>query len=88
MAADPRQELHELVDQLSQEEAAALLADARRLTGRRRRGHDLPTLHSAPPIASIDELRGEVFPPEERVEEFDAAIRRWREEGSTRRTRA
>ena len=44
-----------------------------------RRGHDLPTLHVAPPIATIDELRGDVFPPEEAVEEFDAAIRRWRE---------
>ena len=85
MATDPKRELHELVDQLSLEDAAALLADARRLAGRLRRGHDLPTLHTAPPIASIDELRGEVFPPEERVEEFDAAIRRWREEGSARR---
>ena len=85
MAADPKQELHELVEQLSDEEAAALLADARRLAGRRRRGHDLPTLHTAPPIASIDELRGAVFPPGEGVEEFDATIRRWREEGSKRR---
>ncbi len=85
MATDPKRELHELVDQLSLEDAVALLADARCLAGRRRRGHDLPTLHTAPPIASIDELRGEVFPPEERVEEFDAAIRRWREEGSARR---
>jgi hypothetical protein len=85
MAADPKQELHELVDQLSQEDAVALLADARRLAARRRCSHDLPTLHTAPPIASIDELRGDVFPPEDSVEEFDATIRRWREEGSARR---
>ena len=85
MAADPKQELHELVEQLSLEDAAALLADARRLANRRRRGHDLPTLHRAPPIASIDELRSDVFPPEESVEDFDATIRHWREERSTRR---
>ena len=84
MAANPKQELHALVDQLSDEEAAVLLADARRLADRRH-GHELPTLHTAPPIASIDELRADVFPPEESVEEFDATIRRWREEGSTPR---
>lgn len=88
MAASPRQELHELVDRLSDEDAAALLVDARRLAGRRGRGHELPTLHTAPPIASIDELRGEIFPSEERVEEFDATIRRWREEGSVRHARS
>ena len=85
MAANPKHELHALVDQLSDEEAARLLADAQRLTGRQRRSHELPTLHLAPPIASIDELRAEVFPPEESVEEFDATISRWREEGSGRR---
>ena len=85
MAANPKHELHALVDQLSDEAATKLLADARRLAGRQRRSHELPTLHSAPPIASIDELRGAVFPPEESVEEFDATIRRWREEGSGRR---
>ena len=84
MAADPKRELHELVEQLSPEDAAALLADARRLTAGRR-GRVLPTLHTAPPIATIDELRGDVFPPGEDVEEFDATIRRWRTEGSARR---
>ena len=84
MVADPKQELHALVDQLSSEDAATLLADARRLA-MRRRGHELPTLHTASPVASIDELRGDVFPHEEGVEEFDATIRRWREEGSARR---
>ena len=81
MAADPKRELHELVEQLSPEDAATLLADARRLaTGRR--GRDLPTLHTAPPSATIDDLRGDVFPPGEDVEEFDATIRRWRAAGS------
>ena len=84
MAADPKQELREMVEQLSPEDAAALLADARRLATVRR-GHDLPTLHTAPPVATIDELRGDVFPPEEDVEEFDATIRHWRTEGSSRR---
>jgi hypothetical protein len=87
MAADLRRELHELVEQLSPEDAAALLADARRLsTGRR--GRDLPTLHTAPPIVTIDELRGDIFPPGEDVEEFDASIRRWRTEGSAQRDRS
>ncbi len=85
MAANPKQALHQLVDQLSDEDAAVLLADAQRFAGRQRHGHELPTLHTAPPIASIDELRGDVFPPEESVEEFDATIQRWREEGSTPR---
>lgn len=84
MAADPKHELRELIERLSQEDAAALLAAARRLDAARR-GWALPTLHTAPPIADIDELRGPVFPPEEDVEEFDATIRRWREEGSARR---
>ena len=84
MPADPKQELRELVERLSPEDAAALLVDARRLAAGRR-GHVLPTLHTAPPIGTIDELRGDVFPPEEDVEEFDATIRRWRTEGSARR---
>lgn len=82
MAADPKQELHKLVDRLSDEDATALLVDAWRITSRRRRGHEPPTLHTAAPITSIDALRSDVFPPEETVEEFDATIRRWREEGS------
>jgi hypothetical protein len=84
MAADPKQELHELIERLSREDAAALLATARRIAALRR-STTLPTLHTAPPIADIDELRGPVFPPDEDVEEFDATIRRWREEGSARR---
>ena len=84
MAADPKRELHELVEQLSPEDAARLLADARRLAAGRR-GRELPTLHAAPPIATIDDLRGDVFPPGEDVEEFDATIRRWRAAGSAPR---
>ena len=33
----------------------------------------------APPIASIDELAGDFWPPEEDPDEFTATIRRWRE---------
>ena len=84
MAADLKWAFHELVEHLSPEDAAALLADARRLAAGRR-GRDLPTLHTAPPIVTVDELRGDVFPPAEDVEEFDATIRHWRTEGSTRR---
>ncbi len=84
MVADPKRELHELIDLLTPEDAAALLFDARSLVARRR-GHPLPILHAVPPIASIDELRGDVFPPEEDADEFDTAVRHWREEGSRRR---
>lgn len=85
MAADPKQELHALIDQLTPEDAIALLASARSITARRRRAHNLPVLHTAPPITNIDVLRGDVFPPEEDADEFDTTIRRWREEGSGRR---
>lgn len=92
MVANPKQALYALIDQLSDNEAAETLAYARQLLGHAQlstvrpqpdapeRPHTLPTLHSAPPISTIDELRAAVFAPEERVEEFDAAIRRWREE--------
>ena len=84
MAADPKQELHAIIDLLTPEDAATLLASARSLAARRR-GHNLPVMHTAPTISSIDILRGDVFPPEEDADEFDATIRRWRDEGSGRR---
>lgn len=100
MAANPKQELRELVDRLSDEEVAEALAFVHRLverkapevrrvvdglilTGQRdpsRPRHEPPALRRGRPIASVDELRGDVFPPEESVEEFEETIRRWREE--------
>ena len=92
MVANPKQELHALIEHLSDDAAAETLAFARQLrdetrsaavrapTATPRRPQSLPTLHHAPAISSIDDLRTDLFPPEEDVEEFDAAIRRWREE--------
>jgi hypothetical protein len=40
----------------------------------------VPTLHRAPAIARIDDLRAALFGTEESVTEFDDTIRRWREE--------
>lgn len=92
MVADPKRELHALIDQLSDDDAAETLAYARRLLGRTypsptrpqtdppARPRALPTLHGASAIGSIDDLRTALFAPEENVEEFAAAIRRRREE--------
>lgn len=83
MAADPVSALHELIDQLSTEEAAALLVNVRQITARRRASRELPTMHVAPPIANIDDLGGDIFPPNESADDFDHAIRQWREERSS-----
>jgi hypothetical protein len=107
MAANPRQELRNLVDRLSDDAAAELLAVARQVAARRgalttlddgfaRRlpgglvhtgrsdptiqNHEPPVLRRGRPIASLDELRGDVFPPEESQAEFEATLRRWRDE--------
>ena len=85
MAADPLRELHELIDQLSNEEARALLINVRQIAARRPSVHELPTMHVAPPITNIDDLASDIFPPDESVDDFDNAIRRWREEGSSQR---
>jgi hypothetical protein len=85
MAADPVRELHELIDQLSNEEASALLVNARRIAARRRLTHEIPTMHIAPPITNIDDFVSDIFPPDESVDDFDNAIRQWREEGSSQR---
>ena len=53
------------------------------LTGQRdpaRPRREPPILRCGRPIASADELRGDVFSPEESGEEFEATLRRWREE--------
>jgi hypothetical protein len=91
MVADPKHELHALIDQLSDDDAAETLAFARQLldvhqararppVGFPARPRAVPTLHRAPAIASIDDLRAALFGTEESVTEFDDTIRRWREE--------
>ncbi len=82
MAADPISKLHALIDQLSNEEASALLINVRQIAARRRPNHEIPTMHIAPPITSIDDLRSNLFPPEESADDFDNSIGEWREEGS------
>lgn len=90
MVANPKQELHTLINQLSDDDAAATLAYARRLRGVHSslaqpqsgvpsRSHTLPTLHHAPPVSTINDLRAPIFSLDETVEEFDVALRRWRE---------
>lgn len=92
MVANPKQALHTLIDQLSDNDAAETLAYARQFLGNTHppaarpqadvpeRPHMLPTLRYAPPISTIDELRAAIFAAEESAEEFDATLRRWREE--------
>ena len=91
MVADPKHELRTLIDQLSDDEAAKTLAFARQLLDVHRaqarppagvpmRPRAVPTLHRAPAIGSIDDLRAALFGTEESVTEFDDTIRRWREE--------
>lgn len=85
MAADPVRELHELIDQLSNEEANALLANVRQIAAKHRPTPEIPTMHVAPPIRNIDDLVSDVFPSDESVDDFDNAIRQWRKEGSAQR---
>jgi hypothetical protein len=91
MVADPKHELRTLIDQLSDDDAAKTLAFARQLLDVHRaqacppagvpaRPRAVPTLHRAPAIARIDDLRAALFGTEESVTEFDDTIRRWREE--------
>jgi hypothetical protein len=91
MATDPKHELHALIDQLSDDDAAETLAFARQLLDVHRaqarppagvsvRPRAVPTLHRAPAIARIDDLRAALFGPEESSTELDDTIRRWREE--------
>lgn len=91
MVVGPKRDLHTLIDHLSNDDAAETLAFARRLrdvheeqtrspaSGPPSR-HAVPTLHRAPAIASIDDLKAALFGAEESAVEFDRAIRRWREE--------
>jgi hypothetical protein len=75
MVADPKRELHALIDQLSDDDAAKTLAYVRQLLGGTypsparpqsdapARPHALPTLHRASAIGSIDDLRTALFAP-------------------------
>lgn len=91
MVADPKHELHHVIDQLTDNDAAEMLAFARRLLGAHGtqvhhhagippRPRAVPMLHQAPAIAGIDDLRAALFDPEESIAAFDDAVRRWREE--------
>jgi hypothetical protein len=90
MAADSKQELHELVDRLTNREASETLAFAHWLMTERsptddvdsvRRSIGRPTeVVEAPPISDIDELRAGFWPAEDNVDEAIAVIRRWRDE--------
>ncbi len=85
MAADPKQELHALIDQLDQTDARETLIYLQgRLPEHRpfesgAQTHDVPTRHRAPAIVTIDNLRVPLFAPEESADEFEATMRRWRE---------
>lgn len=83
MAADPKQELHMLIDQLDGTQTQdALVYVRQRLQRQARQGgqaHTLPMLHRAPAITSIDELHVPLFSPDESSDDFDATLRRWRE---------
>jgi hypothetical protein len=80
MVADPKHELRTLIDQLSDADAAETLAFARQLlevhraqprppAGVPARPRTVPTLHRAPAIARIDDLRAAFFGTEESVTE-------------------
>jgi hypothetical protein len=84
MVAGPKRELHSLIDRLSDEQAAEAIRTLRHLTPPPG-DHNVPVLRRGRPIDSIDELAGDVFPPEETTEEFDSTIRRWRREGTPSR---
>jgi len=91
MVADPKRELHALIDHLDADDTANTLAYARSLISIHSASassqpvdagqqHSLPTLRTVPPIRTIDDLWANVFGADEDGEEFDRTIRRWREE--------
>lgn len=75
MVADPKRQLHELVDRLSEDEARRL---SRTLSPR---GTDTD-VRSPRPLTEADILRTEpVLPDDETADELIATVRRWRQEG-------
>ena len=85
MVADSKHELHELVDRLNDEDTAEALIMLRRFALPRSGSHQIPVLRRGRLLRQLDELAGDIFPPGETAEEFDATIRRWRWEGTPRR---
>ncbi len=75
MAANAKEELHELVDRMSEE-------DARRLTAALR-GAGAPSVARQPrPLTEADIVLPEpVLPDDESADEMIEAVRRWRREG-------
>ncbi len=74
MAATPKQELHELVERLSDEEA-------RRLSAALRESGAAPTAHVRPLTEADIVLAAPILPEYETADEMIAAVRRWRREG-------
>ena len=75
MAVNPRQELHDLVDRLTEEEARRLSAELR-ATAAVNGGSGPRPLTEADVI-----LAAPVLPDDETADEMIAAVRRWRREG-------
>ena len=74
MAATPKQELHELVERLSDEEARRLSAALR--------GAGAAPAPSARPLTEADIVLPEsILPDDETADEMIEAVRRWRREG-------
>ncbi len=75
MATTPKQELHELVERLSDEEARRLSAAL----------HEADTAPGSPrlrPLTEADVILTEpVLPEDETADEMIEAVRRWRREG-------
>jgi hypothetical protein len=75
MATTPRQELHELVDRLDDEQA-------RRLAEALRETSPVAAVSHPRPLAEADiVLAAPVLPDDETADEMIATVRRWRREG-------
>ena len=72
----------EALDGAAAEAAAHMAADVALPTAAevRQRFGPAAVVVGTPPIVGIDELRGDFWPQDEKPEEFDATIRRWRDE--------
>jgi hypothetical protein len=79
MAANPKQELHDLVEQLTDEDAADALDYVRRLVGApaRERAEE----HTAGRALTADDLYADILPDDETADMMIETIRQWRREG-------